>query len=335
SPSMQHCSPFIQVANLSEEHDKTINCLSFSDDGCLLASGGDDRKLVVWDPAQGKPKCRVIFETSIDTLLWHPIYSGSLIVGLGSGDLQQLSGFDSLCDYQQAEIRLGAKEAIHCMAYDTTTRCLAVGMGGRVYVTRECQRNVYAGVVSLPDPLSRSGDVREGPTEARSSAKKVIAMDVSFHNEGKNLIVSYVFHGIVCWDISGQRRVWKISPAVATPTIAGASLFAPLRLLAVYNATSGIDVYHIAYHGKQAPRKTYALDERPQSKHHLPVLFINKGAQIFCGTTNGNVRVWDVASGNIFQDLHHDSTSLSCLLCNLYLPQRFVRRSCTSDQREY
>ncbi|KAH9911735.1 WD40-repeat-containing domain protein [Epithele typhae] len=305
--SQLSCSPFIQVANLSDEHADPINCLSFSHDGCLLASGGDDGKLVVWDPAERKPKCRVIFENSVDILLWHPIYPGSLIVGLSNGDLQQLSGFGSLRDYEQVEIRLGGKQAIHCVAYDDTTRCLAVGMGSRVYVTRECQRNVYAGIITLPEPLSP--EVLQGPDRVHLNAKKVVAIDVSFHKDGKNLIVSYVSHGIVCWDTSTHGRLWEISLPVATPTIAGAVLFAPVRLLAVYNSVSGVDMYDIAYHGKQRPRKTYPLDERPHSKHRLPVQFINYGAQLFCGTTNGNVRIWDVASANVFQDLHHDSAS--------------------------
>jgi WD and tetratricopeptide repeat-containing protein 1 len=37
-----------------EGHDGCVNCIQWSDDGELLASGSDDTKVIVWDPFKGR-----------------------------------------------------------------------------------------------------------------------------------------------------------------------------------------------------------------------------------------------------------------------------------------
>lgn len=64
----------------------------------------------------------------------------------------------------------------------------------------------------------------------------------------------------------------------------------------------------------RASRMLYKLDRVPRSKHCLQAHFIHGGDAIVCGTTTGNVCVWNAVSGELFQLLAHDGTYLKLRL---------------------
>ena len=86
------CSPFVQLDILTQEHTNSINSLSFSTNGQYLASGGDDSVLMLWNALHGKLLYRLMLDAPIDAIIWHPIHSETLVIGLSNGGLHQLHG---------------------------------------------------------------------------------------------------------------------------------------------------------------------------------------------------------------------------------------------------
>lgn len=55
---MYPLNSFVQRLTLErqlEGHEGCVNCINFSPDGGLLASGSDDLKVIIWDWNRGKP----------------------------------------------------------------------------------------------------------------------------------------------------------------------------------------------------------------------------------------------------------------------------------------
>ena len=96
-PSEFSSSAYIQAQLLRGGHSDTVNTLAFSQDGIHLASGGDDQTLIIWNALKGQLLYRLVFENAVDSVMWHPVYPETIIVGLASGFLFQLHGFSLVC----------------------------------------------------------------------------------------------------------------------------------------------------------------------------------------------------------------------------------------------
>jgi WD40 repeat protein len=72
-------------------HRDSVNCLSFSPDGCFLASGGDDCAIFLFDYQKGKDVRQVISQSGVTSILWIQIDGRLwLLVGHASGNIQRL-----------------------------------------------------------------------------------------------------------------------------------------------------------------------------------------------------------------------------------------------------
>lgn len=89
-PSAAYETALVEFHHLGKGHSDSVNTLSFSSDGTHLASGGDDRTLIIWNAMEGRLLYRLMFESSVDCVIWHPVRAGTVIVGCESGYLFQI-----------------------------------------------------------------------------------------------------------------------------------------------------------------------------------------------------------------------------------------------------
>ncbi|OSC96222.1 WD40 repeat-like protein [Trametes coccinea BRFM310] len=294
---------YVEACTLQSGHCDTINALSFSPDGARLASGGDDCTVMLWDVNRGESFFRILLKSPVSCILWHPVHPNTLIIGCDDGRIFQLQGF-TLENMEQHDVRIGVRSEVHCLAYDVDARYLAIGIGEEVHITRERHTHDYSGDLMLPPP---------GPErESVDSDERLRAVSVHFLSNRSQLIASYLAHGIICYDIKSRKTLWVITPPTTTPHMyciprcyssGSSALSSDASRLAVYNVANGVDLYLLSRRKK--PITHYRLEKLPQSKHRLQVAYIQGGRGVVCGSTDGNVHIWNRGSGDLFQILPH------------------------------
>ncbi|KAI1782542.1 WD40-repeat-containing domain protein [Ganoderma leucocontextum] len=300
-------SAYVEVRTFTSGHCDTVNVLSFSPDGTYLASGGDDCSLLVWNVLRERLIFRILFNGPVSCIVWHPIHADTLIVGCDDGKIVQMYDF-TLVGVEQHDIRIGVRSEVHCLEYDARTRCLAIGIGNEVHVTREQDRNTYSGDIILPAP----------PDHGRpdDDENRLRAVSVHFINDGQQVVVLYLVHGIICYSVQNGEQLWAIaSPEVSR--IGSSALSSDGKALIAYSFDRGVHLYSLVSHNDN-PIGTYKLEQAPRTKHRVQVAFVQKDRGIVCGTTTGSVCMWYRESREIFQKLHH-AGSCSASLARIYI----------------
>ena len=80
----------------------------------------------------------------------------------------------------------------------------------------------------------------------------------------------------------------------------------------MYNVLDGVDVYAVKGGGgsRRKPKQSFKLPKPPRTKHAVHVVYINDGSGIACGSTTGDVCVWDVNNSELYQTLFHDKNDI-------------------------
>ena len=92
---------YVVLHTLTAGHTDTVNTIAFSPDGKHLASGGDDRHVIVWNTASGTLLYRATFDSEVDTLIWHPTHPDTIIIGCANGSVHLLNGFTPVSSVSQ------------------------------------------------------------------------------------------------------------------------------------------------------------------------------------------------------------------------------------------
>ncbi|KAG2090302.1 WD40-repeat-containing domain protein [Suillus cothurnatus] len=286
---------YIHIRTLSEGHSDSINSLAFSRCGRYLASGSDDKCVIIWRLDDGSILYRLLLDSSVTVVFWHPTLRDTVIIGCEDGNLCQLRHL-RIDDFSRKDFDLGADGPVHCLEYDTDTGCFALGIGHHVYVAHESRESSGLGVsFKVPQPSEElTGD----------NPKPVRARGLHFHKKGTTsmLIVSYLHHGVIAWDVQRMTCLWRIWPRDA-PLIGSSAVSPEIKALIVQTMHKGLFMYLI---GGSRPSRGFIVPGRPNEKcRPLQVRFLEGGSKVICGSNTGEVRMWDTSSGEVFQNLPH------------------------------
>ncbi|OBZ73424.1 hypothetical protein A0H81_07119 [Grifola frondosa] len=304
-----YSTAYVQKFTLTSGHCATVNHVSFSPNGNYVASGGDDNTLNIWSLVDGSLLYKLLFQTPVDCLLWHPRISDTIIIGCQNGLLFQSHDF-----------------SLVLQVVKTTRYHRTVGIGQEVHITHEQKERMWISYLypffRAQLPREYSGDMKiPAPPILRHVAsdvdQRLRAVAVHFHKNGTNLIVSYLIHGIML-EHRNSSQLWTIVPPIDTPQMycpdvlmeyhfRGSSALSPDgRNIIVYNLVDGVHSYVVGSFKKQMPRHQYKFDVIPRSNHALKVAYLHAGRALVCGTTTGNICIWNTASKEYFQLLGHN-----------------------------
>ncbi|OBZ77002.1 Pre-mRNA-processing factor 17 [Grifola frondosa] len=263
--------------------------MSFSPNGRYIASGSDDHSIIIWDAEAGVFQYRLLFDSAVDCILWHPVHSNTVIVGTHNGFLFQIHGF-TLDHYEKHDIQVGG----------TRYTLLA-----RMSLSTSDQ---YVGDIKIPRHFQDLGDSTQG------ADRRLLAVGLNFYKNGRNLIVSYLAHGVICWDISTCKPLWRIAPRKSIPICDGASaLSTDAHHILVDNLVDGLQLYDVGQFKHQIPRRLYKLDTPRRSNHIVQIAFIHQDRAVISGSTTGNVCLWDTATAEFYQLLPHNEGIIQAL----------------------
>ncbi|KAI0711253.1 hypothetical protein C8Q76DRAFT_623440 [Earliella scabrosa] len=149
----------------------------------------------------------------------------------------------------------------------------------------------------LPAPSPR-GPARLQEDVPTRGVKEVYPCSLHFVDHGNAVIVSYVYHGILCWDMATSRLRWRID--VDHP-VARAALSPDHDLLIAYDLLGGFACYRTDH---LSLVRTYPVS-RLQGVL-LPSLFVHDGHAIAFGSAAGEVTIVNMEDGRSLQTLRHE-----------------------------
>ncbi|KAG2740402.1 WD40 repeat-like protein [Suillus brevipes Sb2] len=270
-------------------HTDSISCLQFSPKGHLLASSGDDTRLIIWETSTGTIRHQITTPSPVFAMVWDPRFKSRLFCGCENGKTLLINHFQG----PYHEVLTGTVAPVYALDIDTVTGYLAIGIGSEVHVAQEISGDTFATFSILPKPADFSDMLPDNRVRPRS---------VHFLKNGSRLIVSYLNHGIICWDLKTRNALWHIVPPLSRRQIGYAALSHNARYLIVSNMNIGMNLYAL---GEKEPLQSFLQPTNTGINFPLGVSFLHRGRAVICGSQTGSVKIWDTLSGEHLQTLEH------------------------------
>jgi WD40 repeat protein len=170
------------VAGVFLGHDRTVNCVAFSFDGKLAASGGDDTTLRIWDVAAGRQIASLKNDTELHTVAFSR--DGKLVAGAGSDRVVRL------WDVATSKI-----VRIFDKGHTDTIRCLAFSPDGKRIVTGSDDRSL------------RIWDVAAGREVGDLAGHTGPISSVAWSQDGKRILSGSLDGTVRYWDWAKQKQL--------------------------------------------------------------------------------------------------------------------------------
>ncbi|KAG1842720.1 WD40-repeat-containing domain protein [Suillus tomentosus] len=266
SAGTRRASTLYALVSTLTGHVDNVTCLAFAPQGDILASGGDDGNIILWDVSLGKILHRITTRCPITSLAWDPSeWRRRLFVGGADGLLAIMENFKE--QEPVDAILTGVKAPVYAIAIDPYTGHVAIALGSEVHIAKELENRKYATFKILPMPP----ELPSPQKPSKTLDNRVRARALTFKNCGRELVATYLNHGVV----------------------GHAALSPDESLVLLSNLSDGLDLYTV---GQNHPRQSYKFLHSEKANVPVQVAFIEFGQAVLSGSLDGNVHVWDLAS---------------------------------------
>nr|VWO95109.1 Kinesin motor protein [Ganoderma boninense] len=133
----------------------------------------------------------------------------------------------------------------------------------------------YSGDIVFPAPSDHGSQADE--------ENRLRAVSVHFINDGQQVVVSYLVHGIICYSVQNGDQLWAITPPEVS-RIGSSALSSNGKFLIAYSFDSGVQLYSLTSH-KNEPISTYKFEQAPRTNHRVQVAFVQKDRGVVCEDT--------------------------------------------------
>ncbi|KAJ8514311.1 hypothetical protein ONZ45_g8126 [Pleurotus djamor] len=283
---------------LTSKHSDSVNALAFSNR--YLATGADDGLAFVFDH-DGNEVLKIVCTSAVTAVAWHPQDVSRLFIGSTDGQIRSVSVCDNgpASGYKLSPLpeTYEGPMVVESIGIESSGRWMAIAVGAVVIVytlmgdptTNSCLEHAR---ISTPPSIIGSEDEPVAP----HTVHFIEAQGSPF------LLVSYLYHGILCLDLDMAGGVhlpvcWQLVPR--SVRIGKSALSPKQNLLLFFNFYDGFDMYSMSEpHGAfQAPRLLRTFRLTITHNMLLQCAFINEGNSVLMGCTNGNVVVDNIVNG--------------------------------------
>ncbi|KIJ19460.1 hypothetical protein PAXINDRAFT_41555, partial [Paxillus involutus ATCC 200175] len=186
----------------------------------------------------------------------------------------------------------GLTAPVYAITMCATSRIVALSLGLEVHLVK-AHNSTYVTFKILPRPTisCQVDDVRDNHIHATA---------LQFLQGDRRLIVSYVNHGVVCWDIKTDTQLWDVHQEdyytwVVIRCSSGHFALSPDRLrIAISNFNHGIQLYHL---GESQPLSIIPVSIPVDLNYIMSVVFLENSQVIASGSLVGEVKLWKANTG--------------------------------------
>ncbi|KAI0363917.1 WD40 repeat-like protein [Pilatotrama ljubarskyi] len=265
-----------------EAHCDAVTAVAFSPHGQLLATGGLDGRVCLWDVVSSK--LLYVFSGTSPVLSLQWLHSDeNLVCGMEDGTVASLGiSMKSI----HLEGFLAHRYPVERLAFHGTY--LASGAHREVKVWTRMPSAFPPGSWNL------TADLRPPRRSSYTTACDIIVSSLHWTASASYplvLLVTYLSHGITAFD----GHTWaRIGSTPLPGHIADASLTRDGRILAVSNMLTGFELFALKGFIELEPLLSFQQDVGRGPP--IPVRFLHGDHALIGGTLNGKVNIWDVHS---------------------------------------
>ncbi|KAF8982328.1 WD40-repeat-containing domain protein, partial [Cyathus striatus] len=265
-----------------------VNVLKFSPTGEYLASGSEDGLVIIYGVNAGDVLHRIQMHSPVISLAWDLAHRCKIYC-------RCLCGTFYINDFNipGSEILTGLRDAPgYSIEVSRSGQLVALAVGPEIHIATKLTSKHFTTTNILPKPDARSleNDDNED-TRIRGRCLHLI-------NNDTKLIVTYLNHGIVCWNLTKNVKLWRITPAFRF--LGYSSLSQDHQYILISHLEGGMAVYSIDK--LQFVKKFHTMTNK-SCNEPVAAIFLNNGRHVACGSHNGCISIWNVRSGVVLQTL--------------------------------
>ncbi|KAJ7150586.1 WD40-repeat-containing domain protein [Mycena crocata] len=288
-------TPFFKREKILHGHGDTINAIAFSPDGKLLASGGDDARLVIHHVKSWREQKKIESVAPIRAVVcvW---------------DEKRGHNYPTIKSMISLRLPTDVKKT-SAEQLNTDGKYLAVGFNDEVMIARLSSLSSWTSERHVPRP-PHVHNVED------------VTRSVNFHHTDKLILVSYLYRGVVAYDYTDPSfnakwnvpfsAMWYFIVSQRTPfgqpqfLRSGESALSPtLRLLVSTTILEGVQWLDIT-------RRSISSVTELNANILLPVTFISNNV-IAVGSATGEVAIYKSGMENSTQILSHNQEMVQSL----------------------